>query len=166
MPFITEELWRLTGDRAKLLVHADWPSYGTELIDENADREMNWVISLIEEIRSARAQMRVPAGMKLPLVMTAMDGRGRAAWAANAPMIARLARIEGMTEGAAPKGSVTIAVEGGSFALPLAGVIDSNPRFVASAPEEIVEDSREKLALAEDEAAKLKAALSRLSDLA
>ena len=190
MPFITEELWALTGDRAKLLVHADWPIYGLDLIDENADREMNWVISLIEEIRSARAQMRVPAGLKLPLVMTALDDRGRAAFAANAPMIERLARIEGVSEGAAPKGAVTIAVEGGSFALPLAGVIDigeekarlckaleklekdanglrgrlSNPRFVESAPEEIVDESREKLALAEAEAAKLKAALGRLAE--
>ena len=191
MPFITEELWALTGTRAKMLVHADWPAYGAELIDESADREMNWVISLIEEIRSARAQMRVPASLKLPLVMTALDDRGRAAWAANAPMIERLARLDGMAEGAAPKGSVTIAVEGGSFALPLAGVIDiaeekarlsktleklekdagglrgrlANPRFVDSAPEEIVEETREKLRLGEDEAAKLAAALKRLSDL-
>src|SRR5690606_10407202 len=191
MPFITEELWRLTGDRPKLLVHAEWPAYGAELIDENADREMNWVISLIEEIRSARAQMHVPAGLKLPIVMTAMDAKGRAAWEANAPMITRLARLEGMTEGAAPKGAITVPVEGGGFAIPLEGVIDiaeeksrlsrtleklekdlgglkarlSNPKFVESAPEEIVEETREKLGLAEEEAAKLKAALQRLSEI-
>ena len=183
---------RSTGARAKMLVHADWPDYGAELIDAQADREMNWVISLIEDIRSARAQMRVPAGLKLPLVMTALDDRGRAAFAANAPMIERLARLGDMTEGAAPKGSVTIAVEGGSFALPLAGVIDiaeekarlckalekiekdlnglrgrlSNPKFIGSAREEIVEETREKLHLGEDEAARLAAALKRLSDVA
>ncbi|WP_413872360.1 valine--tRNA ligase [Albidovulum sp.] len=191
MPFITEELWGLTGTREKLLVHADWPDYGAELIDENADREMNWVISLIEEIRSARAQMHVPAGLKLPIVMTQMDDRGREAFGRNRPMIERLARLDGMTEGTAPKGSITVAVEGGSLAIPLAGVIDiaeeksrlsktldkidkdmaglkarlSNPKFVASAPEEIVEETREKLELSEDEAAKLKAALRRLSDI-
>jgi valyl-tRNA synthetase len=191
MPFITEELWALTGDRAKMLVHAGWPAYGAELIDENADREMNWVIALIDEIRSARAQMHVPAGLKLPLVMTAMDDRGRKAFADNQPMIERLARLDGMTEGAAPKGAITVAVEGGSFALPLEGVIDiaeekarlsktleklekdlnglrgrlSNPKFIESAPEEIVEETREKLQLGEDEAAKLKAALRRLSDI-
>ncbi len=191
MPFITEELWALTGDRAKMLVHADWPDYGLELIDENADREMNWVITLIEEIRSARAQMHVPAGLKLPVVMTAMDDRGRAAWANNEPMITRLARLDDMTEGKAPKGAITVAVEGGAFAIPLEGVIDiaeekarlsktleklekdigglrgrlNNPKFVESAPEEIVEETREKLALAEEEADKLKAALKRLSDI-
>ncbi|MCV2868242.1 valine--tRNA ligase [Defluviimonas sp. WL0002] len=191
MPFITEELWGQTGERAKMLVHADWPSYGAELIDTDADREMNWVIGLIEEIRSARMQMHVPAGLKLPIVMTAMDDKGRAAWANNEPMITRLARLDGMTESAAPKGAITVAVEGGSFAIPLEGVIDiaeekarlsktleklekdlnglrgrlSNPKFVESAPEEIVDETREKLGLGEDEAAKLKAALSRLAEV-
>ncbi len=191
MPFITEELWALTGERAKMLVHADWPDYGPELIDEAADREMNWVIGLIDEIRSARAQMHVPAGLKLPIVMTAMDERGRAAWANNEPMITRLARLDGMTEGKAPKGSITVAVEGGGFAIPLEGVIDiaeeksrlsktleklekdlnglkgrlNNPKFVESAPENIVEETREKLALGEDEATKLKAALKRLAEI-
>ena len=191
MPFITEELWALTGDRAKMLVHADWPSYGVELIDENADREMNWVINLISDIRSARAEMHVPAGLKLPIVMTAMDDKGRAALANNIELIQRLARLDGMSEGAAPKGSITVAVEGGAFAIPLEGVIDigeekarlsktleklekdmgglkgrlNNPKFVESAPEEIVEETREKLALAEEEAAKIRAALQRLDDM-
>ena len=38
MPFVTEEIWALTGARAKMLVHGDWPAYGAELIDEAADR--------------------------------------------------------------------------------------------------------------------------------
>ncbi len=188
MPFITEELWGLTGSRAKMLVHADWPTYGAELIDADADREMNWVIALIDDIRSARAQMRVPVGLKLPMVITALDDRGRAALAQNRALVERLARVNEITEGAAPKGSVTIAVEGGSFALPLEGVIDiaaekarleksveklekdagglsgrlANPKFVASAKEEVVEETREALAALQDEAAKLRAALSRL----
>ncbi|PPB82534.1 valyl-tRNA synthetase [Albidovulum inexpectatum] len=192
MPFITEELWALTGERGKMLVHADWPEWGAELIDAEADREMNWVISLIEEIRSARAQMRVPVGLRLPLIMLELDEKGREAFRRNEPMINRLARIEGLTEGAAPKGSITVAVEGGSFAIPLEGVIDiaaerarlqktleklekdlrglsarlSNPKFVASAPEDVVEETRERLQLGEDEAAKLRAALKRLEEAA
>ncbi len=188
MPFITEELWSLTGSRAKMLVHADWPAYGTDLIDAEADREMNWVIALIDEIRSARTQMRVPVGLKLPMILTALDDRGRAAWARNEAIICRLARIDSLTEGAAPKGALTIAVEGGSFALPLDGVIDieaeksrlsktveklekdmgalrgrlNNPRFVASAPEEIIDETRHNLTLNEEEVARLMAALARL----
>ena len=44
MPFVTEELWALTGDRAGMLVHGDWPDFGPDLIDADADRQMNWVI--------------------------------------------------------------------------------------------------------------------------
>ncbi|MFN0114055.1 MAG: valine--tRNA ligase [Paracoccaceae bacterium] len=189
MPFLTEDLWGATGRRDKLLVHADWPDYGAEIIDEPADRELTWVIALIEEIRSARAQMRVPVGLKLPLVQVSLDEAGQTALSRNRTIIDRLARIDGIAEGPAAKGSLTIPVEGGLFALPLAGVIDiaaekarlsktlekldkdiaglggrlSNPRFVASAPEEVVEDTREQLAQAEAEAAKLRAALARLA---
>ena len=68
MPFITEALWGQIAERPKLLAHADWPGYGAELIDPAADAEMSWVIGLIEEIRSVRAQMHVPAGAQVTLV--------------------------------------------------------------------------------------------------
>jgi valyl-tRNA synthetase len=191
MPFITEDLWGQTGQRAKLLVHTDWPELPLSLVDAAADAEMAWVIGLIEEIRSARTQMHVPVGLKLDIVATDMNGAAKAAFARNEALIKRLARIETLTHGAAPKGSISLAVEGASFALPLDGVIDvaeekarlskamdklakeigglagrlKNPNFTASAPEEVVEEVRANLALREDEQAKLAAAMKRLADI-
>ncbi|KGM88309.1 valyl-tRNA synthetase [Roseovarius mucosus DSM 17069] len=192
MPFVTEELWGTLGTRTKMLVHGDWPTYGAELIDAAADREMNWVIALIEQIRSARAQMHVPAGLYVPLLVTELNEAGRGAWARNEVMIKRLARVESLSDvDSFPKGCVTVAVEGGSFGLPLADIIDvaeekarlektlaklekelgglrgrlNNPNFVASAPEEVVEEARENLALREEEDSKLRAALARLAEL-
>ena len=192
MPFITEELWGLSGDRDRMLAHADWPGYGAELIDAEADHEMNWVIGLIESVRSARAQMRVPVGLYVPMVVTGIDDRGRAAWARNETLIKRLARIESLEEVAAmPKGTITIPAEGASFGLPLAEVIDidaekarlektlgklekelgglrgrlGNPKFAESAPEEVVEETRANLAAREEEEAKLREALARLAEL-
>ncbi|MBC2835714.1 valine--tRNA ligase [Paragemmobacter straminiformis] len=192
MPFITEELWATTGSRAKMLVHSDWPTFGAELVDAASDREMNWVTGLIEEIRSARAQMHVPVGLKLDMLATAMDDAARTAWARNETLIKRLARIESLTEAAtAPKGAITLAVEGATFAIPLDGVIDiaeekarlqktldklakeigglkgrlNNPAFAASAPEEVVDEARSNLEAREDEAAKLNAALKRLAEI-
>ncbi|MDD9716654.1 valine--tRNA ligase [Dinoroseobacter sp. PD6] len=192
MPFITEELWGTTGQRDKMLVHADWPSYGADLVDVDADREMNWVISLIESVRSVRAQMRVPAGLYVPVVQVALDEAGQRAYANNETLIKRLARIEGITKAdTAPKGALTIPVEGGTFALPLADIIDvsaekdrlgktlaklqkdlgglrgrlSNAKFVASAPAEVVEENRERLAAGEAELATLSAALERLEEV-
>ncbi len=192
MPFITEELWQTTGSRAKPLVHTDWPAYGLDLIDAKADAEMNWVTTLIDEIRSARAQMHVPVGLKLDMVATTLDATARAAWGRNEALIKRLARIEALTEGPAPKGAISVAVEGAAFAIPLAGIIDiaeekarlskaadklakeigglkgrlNNPNFAKSAPEDVVEEARSNLEAREDEAAKLQAALTRLADLA
>ncbi|MGR3619087.1 MAG: valine--tRNA ligase [Roseovarius sp.] len=192
MPFVTEELWGTLGQRARMLVHADWPDYGPALVDPAADREMNWVIALIEQIRSARAQMHVPAGLYVPLLVTELDDAGRAAWARNEMMIKRLARIDSVTDVESfPKGCVTVAVEGGTFGLPLADIIDvteekarlektlaklekelsglrgrlGNPNFVESAPEDVVAETRDNLALREDEEAKLRAALDRLAEL-
>ncbi len=192
MPFVTEELWANLGTRQKMLIHADWPEYGTEAIDPAADREMNWVISLIDAVRSARAQMHVPVGLKIPLLATSLDDAGRAAWDRNEVMIKRLARIESLDHvDTFPKGCATVAVEGGIFGLPLADIIDvgeekarlektlgklekeigglkgrvNNPKFVASAPEDVVEEARENLALREEEAQALRAALARLAEL-
>ncbi|MDR7126072.1 valine--tRNA ligase [Pseudotabrizicola sp. 4114] len=192
MPFITEELWATTGTRAKLMVHTDWPELPARLIDAPSMAEMTWVTTLIDDIRSARAQVHVPAGLKLDLVATAMTETAQAAWANNAPLIQRLARIDTLTHTTtAPKGAITVAAEGATFAIPLAGVIDiaeekarlqktldklakeigglngrlKNPAFAASAPEEVVEECRTNLAAREDEAAKLTAAMTRLSEI-
>lgn len=191
MPFITEELWGLTGDRAKMLIHADWPTYGAELIDPEADREMNWVIDLIETIRSSRAQMGVPVGLKLPMVLAEADDAARTAFARNEALIFKLARVDAITEGAIPKGAISIPVAGALFGLPLEGVIDvaaekarlekalakigkeaaalrgrlSNPKFIENASEEVVLEARENLAAREDEAQKIAAAVARLAEL-
>ncbi|NOR31044.1 MAG: valine--tRNA ligase [Sulfitobacter sp.] len=193
MPFITEELWQNTNARSKMLVHGDWPTYSvTDMLDANADRELNWVIGLIESIRSARQQMHVPAGLKVPMLCTEMDAAGQAAWDRNEAMIKRLARVESLERADTfPKGTVSIAAPGATFGLPLAGLIDidaeksrlqksldklgkeigglkgrlNNPKFAASAPPEVVAEAQGNLDARQEEADQLQAALDRLAEL-
>ncbi|WP_353627973.1 valine--tRNA ligase [Sulfitobacter sp. TCYB15] len=193
MPYITEELWQTTATRSKMLVHGDWPTYSTaEMLDADADRELNWVIGLIESIRSARAQMHVPAGLKVPMLYTDMDDAGQTAWDRNEAMIKRLARVETLEKTESfPKGTVSIAAPGASFGLPLAGLIDidtekarlqksldklgkeigglkgrlNNPKFAASAPAEVVAEAQSNLDARQEEADQLQAALNRLAEL-
>jgi valyl-tRNA synthetase len=126
------------------------------------------------------------------MMVTGLDDAGKAAWANNEVLIKRLARIDILTEAEDfPKGTATIPVEGGTFGLPLADIIDvdeekarlnkgltqlakelgglrgrlKNPKFVDSAPEEVVAEPREHLALREAEEEKLKLALARLEEL-
>jgi len=194
MPFITEELWQSSAGRNGMLIHADWPGYTTaDLLDAEADREMNWVIGLIDGVRSARAQMHVPAGLKIPMVQVDLDAAGKAAWDNNATLIQRLARIDGLTVAdRTPRGAITVAVDGGLFCLPLADIIDvaeekarlektagklekeigglkgrlKNPKFATSAPADVVEETRDNLAAREAELAKLRNALDRLAEVA
>ncbi len=121
------------------------------------------MISLIENIRSARAQMHVPAGLQVPMIVTEMDAVAQAAWDNNEAMIKRLARVESLERAESfPKGTVAIGAPGATFGLPLEGIIDiaeekarlqksldklekeidglkgrlNNPKFAASAPPE------------------------------
>ena len=189
MPFITEELWETLTKRNEMLVHCDWPEYDRALIDHVADLEMNWVVNLIESIRSARAQLRVPAGLKIPMIFLEMDSEAKQAWENNSEMIQKLARITELTSAdEIPKGSIAISAKGASFALPLEGIIDveeekkrlsksldklqkeisalkgrlQNSKFIESAPEEVILETKENLVLREEEEAKLSSAASQL----
>ena len=190
-PFITEDLWSTTGSREKLLVHTDWPTLPPTHINPEADREMAFVTTLIDEIRSARAQVHVPVGLKVDLIATALTDDASAAFRRNEALIRRLARIASFSEGPAPKGAITLPAPGATFAIPLAGLIDitqekarlqktmdklareiaglqgrlNNPNFAASAPEEVVDEAQANLTARADEAQKLQAALNRLADL-
>jgi len=189
MPFVTEELWALTASREAMLALGPWPEAG--VIDAEADREMNWVIGLIEAIRSARAQLGVPAGARLDLIVTEADAAARAALAANAALIERLARVNPARDGAAGRGTIAVSAPGASFALPVGGVIDAaaetarlekqaartakdadglrkrleNPRFAESADPEVIEETRDKLAALDEDLARTRAALAQLAGL-
>ncbi len=188
MPFITEELWGKTAARSNMLIDASWPTY-EGLGDAKADQEMAWVIKLISEVRSVRAEMNVNAGAKIPCVIVGAGQEARrraAAWEAE---IMRLARLSSLTfEEAVPAQSAQIALDEATVALPLEGMIDftaerarlnkelekiakdmagidgrlNNPAFVAKAPPEVLVESRELKAQLEEKKAKVGEALKRL----
>ena len=192
MPYITEELWDETGHN-DMLVHKAWPTYtSAELVDETANVEMNWVITLIEQIRSVRAEMRVNAGAKIPMIQLGLDATAQTALDNNKALIMRLARLEDITTATdAPKGAVTLPVEGGQFCLPLADIIDidaekarlnkaieklekelngikgklKNEKFVNNAPEAVVAENRARIVSGDEELTVLQAAMERVSAL-
>ncbi len=200
MPFVTEEIWDVTegrgtstGEAAKMLAHAPWPTYAAaDLVDAEAQAEMSWVIAVIDNVRSARAQVNVPAGAKVPMIVTDIDAAGQSYWNRNEALIKRFARIDSLTAAdSQPKGCVSVPAPGGSFAIPLEGIIDvaaekarleknlgklakelgglrgrlNNPKFVASAPDAVVTEAKENLAAREEEETKLKGALARIAEI-
>ena len=193
MPFITEELWGSLGKRSSLLVHQNWPNYPTtDLVEPEADQEMNWVISLIENIRSARQQMHVPAGLKIPLIYQEMTVGAQKTFERNSIMIMKLARISDAERiNNFPKGTVSVSASGAIFGLPLSDVIDieaeksrlvkaeekltkeinsmegrlNNPKFVNSAPPEVVNETRDNVVKRKEEQSQVTKALKRLEEL-
>ena len=150
---------------------------------------MNWVIKLISEIRSARSEVNVPPAAKMDAILVEGGEAVLARAEAYMDLIGRLARIEGIAIGDAPKGALQVIVDEAVVALPLAGVIDlgaekarlekaiakadgeiskidkklSNQGFLAKAPDEVVQENRDRMA--EEQAArdKLADALTRIS---
>jgi valyl-tRNA synthetase len=193
MPFITEELWAVLGEegpeRATLLCLADWPEQAKR-IDRKAAEEVNWVIDVISEIRSLRSEMNVPEGAALPLTITGADRETKTRAKRYESFLKRLARLSSITIAETPpQGSAQFVLGEATMALPLANVIDlaaererltkeigkleqeiekidarfANEQFMAKAPEEVVEENRERRAEAEAAALKLRAALKRLA---
>ena len=194
MPFITEELWGSLGARDNPIMLESWPNLdAAALADPEADQEMQWVVRVIESIRSVRAEMNVPAGAKIEMVLTGHTPEVAHRLLRNAKLIQRLARLsECAIAENAPDGSVTLALDDCAINLPLKGVIDvaaeqarltkaltktekeikglegklNNAGFLAKAPAEVVEEQKDRLSGARSEAAKLREAVDRLAALA
>ncbi len=176
------------GHAMRLLTLSDWPDLGG-IADPDAEAEIGWVVDLVSEIRSVRSEMNVPAASQVPLVLVAPSQvtRGRlGVWDATIRRMARISAIE--VADAPPPQAVQILVRGEASALPLAGVIDlaaevdrlrkdkakiagdiakidaklANADFVSRAPEEVVEEQRERRADAEARLVKIGEALGRL----
>ncbi|MFC3705954.1 valine--tRNA ligase [Devosia honganensis] len=193
MPFVTEELWAETGKsgpaRETMLILAEWPDL-SGLEDSEADAELAWLIDVISNIRSVRAEMNVPAGARLQLVVTGAGEQTLARLVAGTALISRLARLEEISpRSEVPGESAQFVVGEATFALPLAGVIDlgaekarlekdigkldaeiaqidkklSNEQFVAKAPEEVIEEQKSRRDAAMARREKILEALKRLS---
>lgn len=189
MPFITEELWDVTGEgaRQEMLVTTQWPS--AVLQDQQAADDVNWLIDAISSIRSVRTEMNVPAGAKADIVMVGANAETQRRAEENLSALMRMARLNGITfEDTAPEGSAQIIIGEAIACMPLKGVIDieaekqrltkdigkveqdiakingklGNEKFVARAPDEVVAQERARLQEANDKRDVLKSAIARL----
>ncbi|MDE0947861.1 MAG: class I tRNA ligase family protein, partial [Sphingobium sp.] len=188
MPFITEELWHAMGERDADLIIAQWPLLVTPG-DTSAQAEIEWLIRLVSAIRTARTELNVPPGAKLPMVVSDGSEETHRRLDRQGAALARLGRIESLTFGEAPTGGAAqIVVDEATFILPLEGVIDiaaekarlakalaaaqkerdalggrlSNPSFVEKAKPEAVAKARDDHGEKSAEAERLQAALDRL----
>ncbi len=192
MPFITEELWAINGrsgpQRRSILALSSWPT-SDGLENTAAEAELGFVVDLISEVRSVRSEMNAPAAALMQLVIVGANAVLRTMLMPWLDTIKRLARLSDIAFAVQPPPeSAQMIVRGTTVALPLAGVIDiaaekarlakeigkeekevakvdaklGNADFIKRAPEEVVEENRERRQEALGRIDKMKAALSRL----
>jgi valyl-tRNA synthetase len=188
MPFVTEELWRVTAERASMLVVAEWPTIAVPASPE-ARAEIEWLIELVSGVRSVRTEMNVPASAKIELVLAGANAQARERLSRHREPIATLARLSSAeASDSIPAGSAQFVVGEATAALPLGNVIDlakerarlekdiqraeseiakvdaklNNADFVARAPEEIIDEQKQRRADAASLATRLREAVRRL----
>jgi len=189
MPFITEEIWQrvapLAGKSGATIMDRPFPSYRAPLVNDDAEREMQWVMQFILGIRKIKGEMNIPPGKPVPVLLANTSDTDRALAGRHRPYLDFLARTESIQvlgDGDEGPESATALVGKMKVLIPLAGLIDKdaeiarlekeiarlrgdlertekklqNPNFVDKAPPPVVQKEQEKLT----------AARSALTDLA
>jgi valyl-tRNA synthetase len=190
MPFITEEVWEhLAGEAAGMLITARWPDFPPASLDPDASTEMEWIVQAISAIRALRAEMSVPPGARVPLLIKDAEAIAAQRIERHREHFTRLARVDRFEPvETVPAGGIQTVVEGATLILRLGEVVDlarerdrlgreigkldaelakiaaklANPNFLAKAKPEVVEEQRGREADAARDRDRLRAAYDRL----
>ena len=191
MPFITEELWqKMYRSDGAMLISSAWPDI-EDLSDSKVEAEIDWIIRLITQVRSIRAELNVSEGMKVPLFLMNAESIAITCIERHGSLIERLARLQTIqiSNEKVPEGAAQSVLGMTTLVIPLDGVIDvdreqarlekeclrldseinridkklSNKKFRSKAPVEIVAAENIKRQEYVGSRAKVQEALKRLS---
>ena len=186
VPFVTEQIWSELPGTKGMLIKTDFPE---PLKGNFSGKATEITIDVISTIRRMRAENKIQAADKIPVVLYAHQNLE--AVERNKEEIIRLARIDKLTlkdDGPKLPGAATDVAGGVDILIPLGGLVDtekekerivkeianlekytaslsgklSNKNFVQNAPEAVVETERKKLAEAEVRMNKMKEQLNNL----
>jgi valyl-tRNA synthetase len=171
MPFVTEELWEKLPGCSGFLAVAAWPTKDDYQTDLAAEEQMKVLQQTVVAIRHLRAESRIDAGKRIPVLLNTADADVSAMLTEQQDLIATLVRAESVTmldtisdDQVAARGMAA----GVQIALPLEGLLDfeaergrigkeldkvekeliarskklANHSFIQRAPAEVVEKER------------------------
>lgn len=172
MPFITEEIYKSLPDAKGSIMVSDWPKSGKVYSAE--EKAMENVMDMVRGIRNLRSEMNVPANRKASISILATE-QVKADYEMCTQYIAKLAYASEIkfigSKADVPENSVSVVGTGAEAFMPLGELIDiskeivrlegeakrlegeikrsegllSNSRFVDKAPENVVQEEKDKL---------------------
>lgn len=198
MPFITEEIWQSM--KAPLRIKDDsimitaYPTYCEQKEHDAATQDIEWLKSVVGNIRNIRSEMNVPPGKKIDCLYQHGNQQDQQRCSKYSTLIKSLARLQSLDQIAdteTPPASATAVIDHLECHIPLAGMIDKsaeltrldkeitkltqdltkskakldNPNYVNKAPAEVVTKEKERLQNADETLIKLKAHRERIAQL-
>ena len=175
MPFITEEIWTYLPNTDTRLVRGSWPEYKPEENFEEAETTMEFIMEAVRSIRNIRAEMNVAPSRKARAIFSPSNKKYKeylkngAGYFAALSNITEIKIINDKTQ--IGEDTASKVIDGTEIYLPLADLIDyekeierlekeksklqseldrvngklNNEKFMSKAPENVVDEEREKL---------------------
>ncbi len=193
MPFVTEEIWQVLGKDRKTIVTQKYPSFEPAWRDEEAERKMDFVMSIIRAVRNLRAEMNCPPGKEVRVVFFGTDSELALLRDCEpyARFLARVGAADYLQSGDRPKGAATAVVGSTEIYLPFADMVNleeeqarlakelgkaeeelsrikrklANGDFLSKAKPEIIHKERERATLCDEKIRTLNLSLERIRDV-
>jgi valyl-tRNA synthetase len=133
MPFITEEIWQrvapLAGQSGDTLMRQAYPTVDSRQVDDSAEQEMEWVMSVLLGIRRIRGEMNIAPGKPLPVLLQNGSEQDRLRSEEHREFLLKFGRVESIVwlnaEEAAPESAMALVGEM-KVLIPMQGLIDKD----------------------------------------
>ncbi len=133
MPFITEEIWLQTRQRAGVdgdtIMLRPYPLASEYAADEDAEREIRWVQQFILGVRQIRGEMDISPGKALPVLLQGATDSDKALAGRHAALLRRVGRVESvraLADDEEPPAAATALLQDMRLLVPMEGLIDVN----------------------------------------
>lgn len=173
MPFISQALYGQTVDDKTPLCHVEWINLDSLDVNQESVENIQLIVELIEEIRSLRSSINVPASSKIDVYFSEYPDEMVSTLEGAKDILIKMARLNNIhfQRGFASKGTAGFALKGLVALFPLADVIDTqkererlskelekvqkeidstnarlaNENFIAKASEEVIDEIRQRV---------------------